>query len=176
MERSAEPAPGEPSFEALDWRDARPGDRVLVRGGGAGSLVSLPDRRGRVGVQVGGARLVVPVERIGRLRETESNAARRARDTHVSVDASAVAGEHAGGIERCDLRGLRVEQAVAQIAAVLDRAALRGCERVHVVHGLGTGALRDAIRAHLAASPYVARLQPGHPDAGGEGVTEVLLR
>jgi DNA mismatch repair protein MutS2 len=176
VERSTEPSPGEPGFEALDWRDARPGDRVLVRGGGAGSLVSLPDRRGRVGVQVGGARLVVPVERIGRLRETESKTAQRARDAHVSVDASAVAGEHAGGIERCDLRGLRVEQAVAQIAAVLDRAALRGCERVHVVHGLGTGALRDAIRAHLTASPYVAHLQPGHPDAGGEGVTEVLLR
>ncbi|MDD1633064.1 MAG: Smr/MutS family protein, partial [Methylococcaceae bacterium] len=176
VERSVQPAPGEPSFEALDWRDARPGDRVLVRGGGPGSLVSLPDRRGRVGVQVGGARLVVPVERVGRLRETKSDAPVRSRDTHVSVDARAIAGEHAGGIERCDLRGLRVEQAVAQIAAVLDRAALRGCERVHVVHGLGTGALRDAIRAHLATSPYVARLQPGHPDAGGEGVTEILLR
>ncbi|MBS1104531.1 MAG: mutS2 [Deltaproteobacteria bacterium] len=176
LEHSAEASPGEPSFEALDWRDARPGDRVLVRGGGPGSLVSLPDRRGRVGVQVGGARLVVPVERIGRIRETEDNASPRTRVSHVSVDAGAVAGEHAGGIERCDLRGLRVEQAVAQVAAVLDRAALRGCERVHVVHGLGTGALRDAIRAHLATSPYVARLQPGHPDAGGEGVTEILLR
>ncbi len=40
----------------------------------------------------------------------------------------------------------------------------------------GTGALRDAIRAHLAASPYVERTEPGHPDAGGEGVTEVVLR
>jgi DNA mismatch repair protein MutS2 len=92
------------------------------------------------------------------------------------VEARAPSGEHAGGIERCDLRGLRVEQAVAEIASVLDRAALRGCARVHVVHGLGTGALRDAVRAHLAASPYVERIEPGHPDAGGEGVTEVTLR
>jgi DNA mismatch repair protein MutS2 len=172
----SEPSQDEPSFEALDWRDARPGDRVLVRGGGTGTLVALPDRRGRVGVQVGGARLVVPVERIGRPSEAKSDPPRRARDSHVSIDARAIAGDHTGGIERCDLRGLRVEAAVAQIAAVLDRAALRGCERVHVVHGLGTGALRDAIRAHLATSPYVARLQPGHPDAGGEGTTEVLLR
>jgi DNA mismatch repair protein MutS2 len=92
------------------------------------------------------------------------------------VEASAAAGEHAGGIERCDLRGLRAEEAVQQLGALLDRAALRGCSRVHVVHGLGTGALRDAVRAHLAASPYVERFGPGHPDAGGEGVTEVELR
>lgn len=176
VERSSEPVPGEAAFEALDWRNAKPGDRVFVRGGGAGTLVSLPDRRARVGVQVGGARLVVPVERIGAPRDERGEAKPRVRTAHVSVDARATAGEHSGGIERCDLRGLRVEAAVAQIAAVLDRAVLRGCSRVHVVHGLGTGALRDAIRAHLTASPYVERTESGHPDAGGEGVTEVVLR
>jgi DNA mismatch repair protein MutS2 len=175
-ERSGEPAPEEMRFAMLDWRDAKPGDRVFVRGGGTGTLVSLPDRRGRVGVQVGGARLVVPIERIGEPPDEKQDAQPRLRTAHVSIEAHATAGDHSGGIERCDLRGLRVEQAVAQIAAVLDRAALRGCSRVHVVHGLGTGALREAIRAHLAASPYVERTEPGHPDAGGEGVTEVVLR
>jgi DNA mismatch repair protein MutS2 len=142
--------------EAVDWRAARAGDRVLVRGGGPGVLVSLPDRRGRVAVQMGDA---APP-----------------RVQHVSVSAAAQAGEHAGGIERCDLRGQRVEDAIQRLAALLDRAALRGCTQLHVVHGLGTGALRDAVREHLASSPYVERFRSGHPDAGGEGVTEVELR
>jgi DNA mismatch repair protein MutS2 len=159
---------------AIDWRVAQPGDRVVVRGGGPGVLVSLPDRRGRVGVQVGGARIVVPLERIGAAKPDPH--AHAPRVAHVAVEAAVEAGEHSGGIERCDLRGLRVEAAIEQLGAHLDRAALRGCSRIDVIHGLGTGALREAVRAYLAASPYVERFTAGHPDAGGEGVTEVALR
>lgn len=159
---------------AIDWRVTRAGDRVFVRGGGSGVLLSLPDRRGRVGVQVGGARIVVPVERIGVAKPEPI--LRGGAVPHVVVQASVEAGAHSGGIERCDLRGLRVEAAIEHLGAQLDRAALRGCSRIDVIHGLGTGALRDAVRAHLAGSPYVERFGPGHPDAGGEGVTETWLR
>lgn len=173
----APPLPAADPIEAagaIDWRVARPGDRVVVRGGGPGVLVSLPDRRGRAGVQIGPARVVVPIERIGAARPDPSLPA--ARVAHVAVHAAVEAGEHSGGIERCDLRGLRVEAALERLAAHLDRAALRGCSRIDVIHGLGTGALRDAVRAHLAGSPYVERFDAGHPDAGGEGVTETWLR
>jgi DNA mismatch repair protein MutS2 len=157
----------------IDWQRAQAGDAVSVSGAGAGVLVSLPDRRGRVGVQIGAARLVVPRERVARA----AGAPRRPeRIAHVAVEAAVAAGDHAGGIERCDLRGLRVEEAIAQLAALLDRATLRGCSQLHVVHGLGTGALREAVRAHLTDSPYVERFTAGHPDAGGAGVTEVFLR
>jgi DNA mismatch repair protein MutS2 len=46
---------------------------------------------------------------------------------------------------------------------------------VFLLHGHGTGALRDAIRKELARSPYVARFRGGDPDQGGEGVTVVWL-
>jgi DNA mismatch repair protein MutS2 len=45
-----------------------------------------------------------------------------------------------------------------------------------LVHGHGTGALRDAVREALRASHYVARMRPGDPGEGGEGVTVVWLR
>ena len=162
-----------PKHAEIDWPSARPGDAVVVLGTGTGVLASLPDRRGRVAVQMGGARLVVPRERVAR---SDATPKRVDRSAHVAVEATVAAGEHAGGIERCDLRGLRVEEAITQLAALLDRAALRGCSQLHVVHGLGTGALREAVRAHLAASPYVERFESGHPDTGGAGVTEVTLR
>jgi DNA mismatch repair protein MutS2 len=164
----------------LDWRRARPGDRVAVAGGGIGVLAALPDRRGRVAVQLGGARLVVPMERVAQPPAAPSREeARRERAPRVSLTAAGHGADDApsrGGSERCDLRGLRVDDALAELARVLDRAALAGRARLEVVHGVGTGALLAAVRAHLADSPYVERFGPAPPEAGGDGVTEIALR
>lgn len=99
-----------------------------------------------------------------------------ARAPRVAVDAGPGAGDGArGGSERCDLRGLRVDEALARLARALDAAALAGRARLDVVHGVGTGALRDAVRAHLANSPYAARVTPAAPEAGGDAITEIHL-
>jgi DNA mismatch repair protein MutS2 len=140
---------------------------VLVAGSGVGSVVMLPDRHGRVEVQLGGARVVVAAERIAR---APADPVRPAPAARFAVHATGSVEEGArGGIERCDLRGLRVEEALTELQRALDRAALAGRARLDVVHGLGTGALRSAVRAHLATSPYVARF------AGDEGITEIEL-
>jgi DNA mismatch repair protein MutS2 len=75
----------------------------------------------------------------------------------------------------CDLRGLRTDDALAMTQSFLDRAVGAGQDVVYLLHGHGTGALRDAIRKELARSPYVARFRAGEPDGGGEGVTVVWL-
>lgn len=177
-------APGEEPREALgavDWSRARPGDAVRIAGGGQAVLVTLPDRRGRVAVQMsgaGGARVVLPLERVGRAlpgAPPKAAAPGRARPApHVAVD---LAPRPSGaGAERCDLRGQRVEEALARVADALDRAAATGRRRLLLVHGLGTGALRDAVRGRLAESRYVAEWSPGAPEEGGDGVTVVCLR
>ncbi|MGI9590787.1 MAG: Smr/MutS family protein [Myxococcota bacterium] len=45
-----------------------------------------------------------------------------------------------------------------------------------MVHGIGTGALRRAVREHLETSPYVERFSTPEPDEGGDGVTRAELR
>jgi DNA mismatch repair protein MutS2 len=75
----------------------------------------------------------------------------------------------------CDLRGLRVDDGVALATSFLDRALNQGWDVVFLLHGQGTGALRDAIRRELARSPYVARSRGGASGEGGEGVTVVWL-
>ncbi|MBV9947729.1 MAG: Smr/MutS family protein [Myxococcales bacterium] len=75
----------------------------------------------------------------------------------------------------CDLRGLRVDDAVAMATSFLDRAVNEGRDVVYLLHGHGTGALREAIREELARSAYVARFAGAAPDQGGEGVTVVWL-
>jgi DNA mismatch repair protein MutS2 len=163
-----------PGLAPVDWRRAKAGDPVVVDGGGTGALLSLPDRHGRVGVRVGSARLVVPVERVG--AAPAPDAAALPRSPRVSLDLRSPAGADGAGVERCDLRGLRVEEALARVDAALDRAALTGRSRVVFVHGIGTGALRDAVREHLSRSVYVVACAAGTPDTGGEGVTEARLR
>jgi len=75
----------------------------------------------------------------------------------------------------CDLRGLRADDAVAMATSFLDRALTDRHRAVFLLHGHGTGALREAIRAELTRSPYVARFRPGESDQGGDGVTVVWL-
>jgi DNA mismatch repair protein MutS2 len=75
----------------------------------------------------------------------------------------------------CDLRGLRVDDALAMATSFLDRAINEGVPAVFLLHGHGTGALRDAVRKELARSAYVARYRPADAGQGGEGVTVVWL-
>jgi DNA mismatch repair protein MutS2 len=74
-----------------------------------------------------------------------------------------------------DLRGARVEEAIDLLGRYLDHASLAGLEQVTVVHGHGTGALRDALRASIASHPLVRELRPGERGEGGDGATIVRL-
>jgi DNA mismatch repair protein MutS2 len=75
-----------------------------------------------------------------------------------------------------DLRGLRAHEATAMAEQFLDRTLGAGRQVAFLIHGHGTGALRDAVREALRASNYVARMRPGGPGEGGDGVTVVWLR
>ena len=74
-----------------------------------------------------------------------------------------------------DLRGLRAEDALSLATTFLDRSINAGRRVAFLVHGHGTGALRDAIRRDLKRSPYVAHFRPGESSEGGDGVTVVWL-
>jgi DNA mismatch repair protein MutS2 len=75
----------------------------------------------------------------------------------------------------CDLRGLRVDEALSKAVQFLDRSVREKRDVAFLVHGHGTGALRESIRAELSRSPYVAYSRSGTYDEGGEGVTVVWL-
>ncbi|HYK95278.1 MAG TPA: endonuclease MutS2 [Candidatus Dormibacteraeota bacterium] len=74
-----------------------------------------------------------------------------------------------------DLRGARVDEALAALDRYLEDASLAGLAKVTVIHGLGTGALRDAVRTDSAAHPLVRTVRAGERGEGGDGVTVVEL-
>jgi len=77
---------------------------------------------------------------------------------------------------RVDVRGLRADEAVREVEGFLDQAFRNGDPGVLVVHGHGTGALKQVVRSYLEDSPYVRMYRPGESHEGGDGVTVVGLR
>lgn len=85
------------------------------------------------------------------------------------------AAEREAAAAELQLIGLRVEEAIELLDGWLDRALADGREQVRVVHGHGTGRLREAVRQHLRRHPAVAAHRPGAANEGGNGATVVTL-
>jgi DNA mismatch repair protein MutS2 len=75
-----------------------------------------------------------------------------------------------------DLRGLRRDEAVERLEQYLEDASLAGLAQARIVHGKGTGAIRQAVRDELRHSQYVARFAPEPDSAGGDGATQIWLK
>jgi DNA mismatch repair protein MutS2 len=74
-----------------------------------------------------------------------------------------------------DLRGLIVDDMLIELDRYLDTAYLAGLPFVRLIHGKGTGALRQAVRDELRGHPLVGEFRPGDSAEGGEGVTVARL-
>ncbi|TMQ10091.1 MAG: hypothetical protein E6J91_28060 [Deltaproteobacteria bacterium] len=103
--------------------------------------------------------------------------------SHASSEIQLVDGVPAGGRTNArtidttlDVRGNRVDDAVAQVDRFVDESLMAGRDAIFVVHGHGTGALRSAIRSHLQAHKAIEKLRPGEQNEGGDGVTVAFLR
>lgn len=77
--------------------------------------------------------------------------------------------------EELDVRGLRSEEALRQVDYFIDEALLVGSEKIKILHGTGSGALRQSIRQWLASSPYVKHFEDEDVRFGGAGITIVYL-
>jgi DNA mismatch repair protein MutS2 len=78
--------------------------------------------------------------------------------------------------QRLDARGLRVDELLREVDGFLDRLYAEGVPECVVLHGHGTGALKQALRDHLSASPYVGAFRSGDRHEGGDAVTVVSFR
>jgi DNA mismatch repair protein MutS2 len=74
-----------------------------------------------------------------------------------------------------DLRGLTVEEVLPRLDKYLDEAFLAGLPFVRIIHGKGTGTLRQAVRNELQGHPLVKSHRLGEKGEGGSGVTVAYL-
>ncbi len=83
--------------------------------------------------------------------------------------------EEAVTLPQLDLHGLTVDEALPQVDQYLYEAYNTEIPWVRLIHGKGTGTLRQAVREQLRTHTLVKSFRPGLPGEGGEGVTIVQL-
>jgi len=183
MPGESEPEP-ERAIAAPVARAWRIGERARSRSGGWEGRVSALDRSGRrATLETGGIRVTADLEDLelmdagvgSEAGDTRGGSAARA-EAGAGTNVSAIRLARARAVPMSlDLRGARVDEALGALGTYLEDASLAGLERVTVIHGLGTGALRDAVRSESAAHPLVTSIRAGEKGEGGDGVTVVTL-
>ena len=163
MAAAPELPPDEPEPEG----ELEPGAEVRHRSlGWTGVLKELD--RGRAVVDVAGKTLRCRADELIPRGTPERSSAKRPAVQVEEASSGGVAAE-------LDLLGERVAAALDRLDDYLDRALLEGRTEVRIVHGHGTGRLREAVRAHLRGHPAVASWRPGERGEGGNGATVVTL-
>jgi len=132
-------------------------------------VISEPDSKGEVMVQVGIMKINVPLNKLMRdiTKRKEAKKTGGARIVRQKVN---------GVASSIDLRGQNLEEALYNIDKYLDDAYLANLEMVTLIHGKGTGVLREGIQSALRKHPYVKSIRTGDFGEGGSGVTVVEMK
>jgi DNA mismatch repair protein MutS2 len=140
-----------------------------------GTIRSLSDDGRQAEVEVGGLRVRLPTSELAAPEAVERGPADAAAPAVTYVPAPALPALDRPVPLQLDVRGQRVADALEAVERYLDDAYRAGLRAVRIVHGHGTGAVRQAVRELLAHHPHVARWSPADPRQGGDGATEVEL-
>jgi DNA mismatch repair protein MutS2 len=136
--------------------------------GFTGRVISAPDGDQKLEVQIGSARIRME---LSRLRKTDRTLEEPSTpETMIMLRPSNETADR-----DLDLRGLRVHEALERLDDYLDQSIAQGVARVRIVHGRGTGALRQSVWRHLAGHSAAASYEFAPKDRGGDGATEVEL-
>ncbi|MEX1170928.1 MAG: endonuclease MutS2 [Chloroflexota bacterium] len=171
---ATEPVPVPEPIETRSWRL---GERARSRSGGWEGRIAALERGGRrATLEAGGMRVTVDVDDLVLAVGGEVPPAEATAEAAPNTNASALRLDRARHVaSSLDLRGARVEEALEALSRYLDDAGLAGLNKVLIIHGMGTGALRDAVRAEASGHPLVRSLRPGERGEGGDGATIVEL-
>ena len=134
-----------------------------------GTVLSLPDEKNEVMVQAGVMKLKANVSQLRLLPKQQAKKPK----TTVNTNTGALNREiHMS----CDVRGMELPEALAEVDRYLDNAILSGLGEVTIVHGKGTGVLRSGIQKELRRNPRVKSFRLGVYGEGEDGVTVVQLK
>jgi DNA mismatch repair protein MutS2 len=157
-------------FLPSEERDVHVGEKVEHRTFKVkGEVVSIAG--GKAVINVNGRKMTVDTRDLAVVGEGQKAEGRRQKvavPSRGGDDAVQVSAE-------LNLIGQRIDDALDESDKFLDRALLEGKQAVRIIHGFGTGRLRQAIREHLRKHPAVTSWRPGAENEGGDGATIAIL-
>ncbi len=155
----------------IDWDKVVIGDTVMLKNMHQKvTVLTLPDKNKRLFVDMSNIRMNVKKDELAVL-DDNYKAPKKAQTPTSRLHKFEL--RRLEMSQTLDLRGYRVEEALDEIEAYLDKASLANLSPVYIIHGHGTGALKQSIRDFLSSSPYVAKFRPGEDTEGGDGVSVV---
>ncbi len=170
LEELADPVTKKKSVNYIPPRPLQKGDTVIIVDlGKEGTITSEPDKSGMVMVQAGTIRTKVNVKDL-RLCEKK----KQKKQSSVSFKGTGAA--HREVKMEVDLRGMDSVEAIMEVDRFIDNAILNHQSVIYVIHGKGTGVLRNAVQNHLRKHKCVKSFRLGVYGEGESGVTVVELK
>jgi len=145
-----------------------PGDYVyLVNVAQEGTVLSEPNDKKEVQVQVGPMKMMVKLANLRLMKRPKKTAPETRRAPKLRLAAVPM---------ELDIRGSDTQEGVAEMELYLDQAVMGGLKEVSVIHGKGTGLLRDAVHQALRRNSHVDSFRLGRYGEGETGVTIIRLK
>ena len=181
-EKAANPAAAAPKKPAAE-RPIEAGDTVRIKG--LTSVGEVESTDGKMAVVIfGGMKTKMRADRLEHAEVSKSQLSKQEeRNNNIAGSYGMVSRDTRDVIDNrklnfkqdIDVRGMRGDEAINAITYFIDDAILVGVSRVRILHGTGTGILRQLIRQYLATVPNVSHFRDEHVQFGGAGITVVDL-
>ena len=157
--------------QAKKARAPKVGDEILVISYGQRGSLTKQLKDGRWEAQVGLIKMTLEEKEFNLLKAEKDASQPKKRQVHV-VKRSNVNGPRA----RLDLRGKRYEEAMEELDSFIDQALLNNMAQVDIIHGIGTGVIREGVTKYLRRNKHVKSFEYAPQNAGGSGATIVTFK
>ena len=160
-------------------RPLKKGDKVLLADNGRrGILTSVPDASGSCFVQIGIMRTKVDASKLRLIEEEEQKPVKQQKKSKGgAVTKNGVESRMTRKLStELDIRGYAADEGVPEVDQFISDARMSGVSMLTIIHGRGTGVLKNSVRNHLKRHRSVKSYRPGVYGEGEDGVTIVELK
>jgi len=157
-------------------RPLQPGDQVEIKGLNVQASVIEVSSGGTIELMMGNSRIELNERQLRLVKAADTVKKKKSPNELPNVTINTItAGEAANTSGELDIRGSRVHESDNIVRQFVDDSSIQGLTSVRIIHGDGTGALREAIRLILSKHPLVASFSAAPRNRGGNGATIVDL-
>ena len=153
--------------KAKKLRAPRVGDDIIVTAYGQRGTLINQTKNGKWEVQVGLIKMMLKEDEFSLVKVQEEAQKPKKKQVHVVKKSKKSAGPRV----RLDLRGKRYEEAMQELDEFIDQALLNNIAQVDIIHGIGTGVIREGVTKYLSRNKHVKSFGYAPQNAGGSGCT-----
>lgn len=153
--------------KAKKLRAPRVGDDIIITAYGQRGTLINQTKNGKWEAQVGLIKMMLKEDEFSLVKVQEEAQKPKKKQVHVVKKSKKSAGPRA----RLDLRGKRYEEAMQELDEFIDQALLNNMAQVDIIHGIGTGVIREGVTKYLSRNKHVKSFGYAPQNAGGSGCT-----